>query len=205
MDVKRAFEHYYLLEKQFWSGLSASEIKHVTFEGDLRPEDMLLYGEFGFALLALKPCVLVEFRDEKVTRRYSEQVIQPVLATLAEPILAYFTITQQVTTPESDLTGSGLIYHRDHAQLIKSFDHPTRLTEATMAHILDYPGHLPRSQQELATMHTVLYLHHRPPYTIALTTFAIQTHEKEHTSHHFQKYRHACQEKLNITLKLLIQ
>ncbi|KAG1451752.1 hypothetical protein G6F56_007999 [Rhizopus delemar] len=205
MDIQYAFNYFYLLEKQFWSKLDKSEIEYITFQGELTPEDMLLYGEFGFTLLKLKPCVLVEFRDEKVTRLYHEQVIHPVLEALSDKTLGYFVISEQVKTPESDLQGSALIYHQEYKQVLDLFDHPTVISEEKMAEILDYPGHLPRSEREIPTMKTVIYFHDRKKTQIALTTFAIQAHEEKNTLSHFDKYKCACKEILNVDLKLLIQ
>ncbi|KAG1145206.1 hypothetical protein G6F37_005594 [Rhizopus arrhizus] len=205
MDIRQAFNYFYLLEKQFWSSLDKSTIEHVTFQGELSPEDMLLYGEFGFTLLKLKPCVLIEFRDKKVTQLYCEQVIVPVLHALADKTIGYFMISEQVNTPESALEGSILVYQYDHKEILSLFDHSTTVPEETMADILDYPGHLPRSEKEIPTMKTVIYFHDRNTTRIALTTFAIQDNEKDITSSHFERYRYACKEQLDIDLKLLIQ
>ncbi|ORE04793.1 hypothetical protein BCV72DRAFT_251006 [Rhizopus microsporus var. microsporus] len=166
---------------------------------------MLLYGEFGFTLLELKPCTLVEFRDIQVTRLYCEQVIVPALHSLEKKTLDYFIISNQVKTPESDLQGALLIYHKDHQGIIATFDHDTTVPEERMAEILDYPGHLPSSEQEVPTMKTVIYLHDRKTTQVALTTFAIQTHQTDAMISHFQRYKHACKERLDIDLSLIVQ
>jgi hypothetical protein len=205
MNVQQAFNYFYLLEKQFWSKLDKDMIKYVTFDGELSPEDMLLYGEFGFTLLELKPCTLVEFRDAQVTRLYCEQVVIPALHSLEKKTLDCFIISNQVKTPESDLQGALLIYRKDHQGIITTFDHDTTVPEERMAEILDYPGHLPSSEQEVPTMKTVIYLHDRKTTQVALTTFAIQTHQTDAMISHFQRYKHACKERLDIDLSLIIQ
>ncbi|KAI9252206.1 hypothetical protein EDC94DRAFT_621151 [Helicostylum pulchrum] len=210
MEVKQAFEYFNLLENQFWSALDESTIKHITYEGDLKPQDMLLYGEFGFALIGLKPSVLVEFRDPAINLLYLETVIQPVLFALKEKTLNYHTI-KDIKTPESDLNGCILIYSIAMATNLPELSivlQATRkfISEDTMAVILDYPGHLPRSEREIPTMKSVIYFSNKPNVElIALTSFAVQDSEKEATLSHFKRYFTTCKEKLGIDLKLLIQ
>ncbi|GAA5816172.1 hypothetical protein MFLAVUS_009698 [Mucor flavus] len=210
MEVKQAFEYFGLLEDQFWSTLDERTINHITYEGELKPHDMLLYGEFGFALIGLKPSVLVEFRDPVVNLLYLETVIQPVLFALKEKTLNYH-IVKDTKTPESDLNGCIFIYSIVMATNLPELSTVLQATqkfisEDTMATILDYPGHLPRSEREIPTIKTVLYFHNKPnEELIALTSFAIQDSEKEATLSHFKRYFTTCKEKLGIDLKLLIQ
>ncbi|KAL7321217.1 hypothetical protein PS15m_001010 [Mucor circinelloides] len=215
MEVKQAFEYFALLEQQFWKNLDQKTIQHVTFAGDLKPEDMLLYGEFGFALLGLKPAVLVEFCDEAINKLYLETVIKPVLHAIKEKTLDYHII-QHAVTPESALNGCIFIYQTKQSALPElafimsntaTAVNDTEVSEESMATILDYPGHLPNTEKEISTMLSVIYFHDRPNQKglIALTSFAIQNVEKEKTLAHFKRYQEVCKEKLNVDLKLLIQ
>lgn len=206
MEKKQAFEYFGLLEQQFWKKIDEKLLKDITFQGELKPEDMLIYGEFGFALLGLKPCVLVEFRDARVNKFYLETVIQPVLFALKEKTLDYLVI-KNTKTPESDLDGCVFIYSKTASDLSNMLtDKEQMISEDTMALLLDYPGHLPSSEEEIPTMKSVIYFHNRPnKQLVALTSFAIQITEKEKTLEHFREYYSACKEILNIELKLLIQ
>lgn len=217
MEVKQAFEYFSLLEQQFWKNLDKSTIDHITFQGELKPEDMLLYGEFGFALVGLKPCVLVEFRDEKTNSLYLETVIEPVLYALKEKALTYQTL-KNIKTPESNLDGCILIYSNvtattQHLEnelsniLLGNKNGDKSISEDTMALLLDYPGHLPISEKEIPTMQSVIYFHNRPnnKELLALTSFAIQNNEKERALEHFQRYSTTCKIRLDIELKLLMQ
>ena len=204
MEVKQAFEYFGLLEQQFWRNLDRDTIDEITYHGELKPEDMLLYGEFGFVLLGLKPCMLVEFR----TPLYFETVIQPVLFALKQKTLDYHVI-QDKTTPESNLDGCMLIYAIDKP--IQDMDlllNTTRqsIPENTMANILDYPGHLPSNEKQVETMKSVIYFHERPNKgPLALTSFAIQHTQEQDTRDHFKRYFDTCKDKLDIHLKLWIQ
>lgn len=208
MEVKQGFEYFKLLEEQFWKKLDERTIQHITFHGQLKAEDMLLYGEFGFALIGLKPSVLVEFRDEKVNRLYLETVIDPALVALKEKTLKYQVI-KDIQTPESDLNGSVLIYSTtcsiDPLKRVLKGDEKF-MEEETMALVLGYPGNLPKSQEEIGTMKSVIYFHRLPhEELVALTSFAIQESEKEKTLDHFKDHFKACKEILGIDLKLLMQ
>lgn len=211
MEVKQAFEYFGLLEQQFWKNLDKKSVEHVTFGGELKPEDMLLYGEFGFALVGLKPAVLVEFCNEAINKRYLETVVEPVLFALKSKTLNYHII-RHVKTPESDLNGCIFIYQTEQSTLqelasIISNNKSSKVTEESMATILDYPGHLPNTEKEISSMLSVIYFHDRPNKKglIALTSFAIQNIEREKTLAHFKRYYSVCKDRLNIDLKLLIQ
>lgn len=97
-----------------------------------------------------------------------------------------------------------MIYHKNHQDIIATFDHDTTVSEERLAEILDYPGHLPSSEQEIPTMKTVIYLHDRQTTRVALTTFAIQTHQTDAMISHFQRYKHTCKERLDIDLSLVV-
>ncbi|KAI8088161.1 hypothetical protein BDF21DRAFT_334452 [Thamnidium elegans] len=172
---------------------------------------MLLYGEFGFALIGLKPSVLVEFRHEKVNILYLKTVIQPVLFALKEKTLDYHVI-KDIKTPESDLNGCILIYSISMVTRLTALSNlllgsPGFIPEDTMATLLDYPGHLPNSEKERPTMKSVIYFHNQGnnQELTVLTSFAIQNCEKDKTLEHFKQYFRACKDKLDIDLKLLMQ
>ncbi|KAI8049422.1 uncharacterized protein B0P05DRAFT_563637 [Gilbertella persicaria] len=214
MEVKETFEYFALLEQQFWRKLDRNTLDEVTFRGELKPEDMLLYGEFGFTLLGLKPALLIEFCDEKVNLLYLQTVVEPVLFAAKTKTLHYHII-QHVMTPESNLHGNIFVYHTAVTRLkelsfimnVSSQDKDCEVSDKDMATILDYPGRLPSHEQEIPTLHTVIYFHDRPNHKgmIALTSFAIQVDEKENTLVHFNRYKSICKEKLQIDLKILIQ
>jgi hypothetical protein len=209
MDVKEAFEYFGLLELQFWKNLDKGTLDTITFKGELKPEEMLLYGEFGFMLVGLKPAVLVEFCDEKVNVLYLETVIDPVLFALKEKTFDYHII-KDIKTPESNLHGCLVIYNRtldNHVLSTITSNTVKEVSEDTMATILDYPGSLPKSDKEIPTMLSVMYFHERPNNKglVLLTSFVIQVDEKEKTLNHFKNYQQICKSKLNIDLKLLMQ
>lgn len=206
MEVKQAFEYFNLLEQQFWKNLDDKIVDYITFQGELKAQDMLIYGEFGFALLGLKPCVLVEFRDARVNILYLETVIQPALFALKEKTLDYHVI-KNIKTPESNLDGCVLVYSKAESKIsIMLLDKEQVISEDTMAILLNYPGHLPNSEKEIPTMKSVIYFHNRPnKELVALTSFAIQNSEKKRTFQHFKEYFTTCKDKLDIDLKLLIQ
>lgn len=209
MDVKQAFEYFDLLERQFWKNIDKSALDAITFKGELKPEDMLLYGEFGFMLVGLKPAVLVEFCDEKVNILYLETVIQPVLFALKEKTFD-FCVIREVKTPESNLHGCLLVYNdtlcnHDLSSIVSNS--VRTVSEDTMAVILNYPGSLPKSEKDISTMLSVMYFHERPTDKglVLLTSFVIQVSEKEKTLDHFKRYQQFCKNRLNIKLKLLLQ
>lgn len=210
MEDKQAFEYFALLEQQFWKRLDQKLIDRITLRGQLKSEDMLLYGEFGFTILGLKPAMLIDFQSEQVNRIYLETVLDPALVALKSKRLGYHII-ENITTPESNLHGCVLVYDTQNraAMLdeILSNDKETKeLTEEIIAEILDYPGHLPRSEQEIPTMSTVIYFHDKSSDDLtALTTFAIQESEKANTIEHFKKYHKQCKEQLDIDMKILIE
>ncbi|KAI8641713.1 hypothetical protein BD408DRAFT_345591 [Parasitella parasitica] len=172
---------------------------------------MLLYGEFGFTLLGLKPAMLVEFCTSAINKLYLEAVIEPVFFALKTNTLRYHII-QHVKTPESDLNGCIFVYQTKQNMvpelaLILSTSMGAKVTEESMAAILDYPGRLPSTEKEIPSMLSVIYFHDRPNKKglIALTSFAIQSSERERTLAHFKRYHDVCQDRLNIEMKLLIQ
>lgn len=209
MDVKQAFEYFILLERQFWKNLDKSSLDVITFKGELKPEEMLLYGEFGFMLVGLKPAVLIEFCDEKVNILYLETVIHPVLFALKEKAFDYHII-KEIKTPESNLHGCLFVYNKtlDNHDLSSIISNTVKeVSEDTMATILDYPGSLPKSEKDISTMLSVMFFHDRPNNKglVLLTSFVIQVNEKEKTLDHFKNYQKICKNKLNIDLKLLMQ
>ncbi|KAI8880377.1 hypothetical protein K501DRAFT_255089 [Backusella circina FSU 941] len=167
---------------------------------------MLLYGEFGFVLLGLKPCMLIEFRDEKTNQLYYTTVIEPVLHAMNLHNLK-LRLLQNIRSPEADLHGCLLLYNQANSALVENmFQSSGIVSESDMARLLDYPGHLPSSPEEIQTMKLVLYFHLRPNKSLlAVTSFAIQESEKQATQSHFERYKRVCQDRLGIELKLLVQ
>ncbi|KAI8971630.1 hypothetical protein BDF20DRAFT_825394 [Mycotypha africana] len=174
---------------------------------------MLLYGEFGFLLLNLKPAMLIDFRDAKINQLYLETVVQPVMHALKSETaitLDQYIVKDDLRTPESHLNGCIFVYHTKKRNLLLPIfeaQENSIIFEETMAMVLDYPGHLPKDERDIPTMISVIYLHERAKNkgTVALTTFAIQQSEKEVTLKHFNKYKELCKRELDIELKLHMQ
>lgn len=208
MEDKQAFEYFKLLEQQFWKKLDQKTIDSITMRGQLQPEDMLLYGEFGFTVLGLKPAMLIDFQSERVNQIYLETVVDPALVALKSKLLNHHVI-RNIITPESDLEGCVLVYNstveNQAIQDIINNKEKKELSEEIMATVLDYPGHLPNSEHEIQTMLTVIYFEDKSGDLTALTTFAIQENEKANTIEHFKKYYKECKEKLNMNMKVLIE
>ncbi|OBZ86016.1 hypothetical protein A0J61_05928 [Choanephora cucurbitarum] len=214
MEVKQTFEYFMLLEQQFWRNLDQESIQNITMKGQLKPENMLLYGEFGFTLIGLKHALLVEFCDEKVNILYLKTVIEPVLFASKSKTLSCHLI-QHIVTPESDLHGCILVYHHDNllpdiSMLISKSkqEENAELSEDTMAAILDYPGHLPKDEEEIPTFLSVIYFHDKgggDKGLTAVTSFAIQQKEKPTMFAHFERYKTASKQWLGIDLKLFVQ
>ncbi|KAI8350143.1 hypothetical protein BD560DRAFT_409941 [Blakeslea trispora] len=211
MEVKQTFEYFMLLEQQFWRNLTQEAIQKITLHGQLKPEDMLLYGEFGFTLIGLKHAMLVEFCDESINLLYLKTVIEPVLfASRSKNISCH--LIQHTVTPESNLHGCILVYNHDDllpeiSVLINRSSEDQELDEDTMAAILDYPGHLPRNEEEIPTLLSVIYLHQKGGNKglAAVTSFAIQQKEEPNMRAHFDRYRTMSEQLLGIDLKLLVQ
>lgn len=208
MNAKEAFRYFKLLEQQYWKSLSQQTLQYLTYDGELRPEDMLLYGEFGFALLNLKPNVLIDFRDAKENANFFASVVSPVLDVCVEKTLGYHTILNHKSY-EKSLDGCILIYSINkpikQVDLLLVDGNNQFIEEGTLATILNYPGRLPSNDKEISTMKSVIYFHDSPKGLIALTSFAIQNSEEKYTIDHFKSYSTACNEKFDVKLKLLIQ
>lgn len=206
MNVKEAVEHFKLLEQQYWKSLSQETIDYLTDNGELQPEDMLLYGEFAFALLNLKFNVIIDFRDPKENDNFFASVVKPVLDACTEKTLRYHTIKQHLSH-EKSFKGSILLYNIKkpvkEVELLLSGETPF-VEESTLATILDYPGTLPATEKECETISTVVYYHDSPEGLVALTTFIIQESEKKYTMAHFMHYASICKEKLDMHLKLFM-
>lgn len=206
MNVKEAVEHFKLLEQQYWKNLSRETVDYLTDNGVLQPEDMLLYGEFAFALLNLKHNVIIDFRDPKENENFFASVVLPVLDACAEKTLKYHTVKHHLSH-EKSFKGSILLYNVNKpvkaVELLLS-DETQFIKENTLATILDYPGTLPATEKDFETMKTVVYYHDSPEGLVALTTFIIQESEKKYTMAHFMHYATTCKENLDMQLKLLI-
>lgn len=166
-------------------------------------DDSFLYGEFAFLLLGLKPCVLIQFPEPFLTM-YRRHVLDPVCA---ESGVQVTVIEKPLRSPETSLQGSILLSRRDAAVVASLLDdnsNKTTVAEAELAQILDYPGRLPETLEQVAMMREVAYL--EASSMRLLTSFAVVGQEQvEATKRHFARYRQACLEHLNMDLRLLIR
>ncbi|KAI8992649.1 hypothetical protein BDB01DRAFT_717236 [Pilobolus umbonatus] len=171
---------------------------------------MYLYGEFGFALLGLKPCVLVDFRSKDTIQQYANQVIEPVLNSLKGRNLSWMKI-ENTSTPECDLNDCILVYNINQTELVNEIFLSTNrskvIPEDTLARLLDYPGKLPSSPEDVRLMKTVIYYHQTvdTKELVAVTTYAMLDYEKEKVISHFKRYQSICETALGMQLRLLIR
>ncbi|ORZ04472.1 hypothetical protein BCR42DRAFT_429143, partial [Absidia repens] len=175
--------------------------------------DSYLYGEVAFCLMGLKPTVLVDFPGD-VLAQYMTAVIDPWLQAHHDDNQGVLlrVVHRQLRSPELDsaqavvflvnTTCASKAMHGDDEDwrrllrlLLVREDRPSPPPlmviedEDDLARLLDYPGRLPRSADELDTMHEVAY-YDQPTQTV-LTTFAAQLDQHAHVQHHFRAYRDA--------------
>ncbi|CAO3601474.1 unnamed protein product [Absidia cylindrospora] len=109
-------------------------------------------------------------------------------------------VHRELSSPELDaaqqvvflvnLSSSATLGRRTLQQLVDDDHTPWVIDdEDDLARLLDYPGRLPRTPDQVDTMREVAY-YDQPTQTV-LTTFAAQLDQHAHVQHHFMTYRDA--------------
>ncbi|KAI8147977.1 hypothetical protein BJV82DRAFT_507620 [Fennellomyces sp. T-0311] len=165
--------------------------------------DAYLFGEMGFLIVGLKPCVLIEF-PRVIMEQYKHNVLDRVEQAFGERGIRMLEIQGNVTSPEMSLKGCWIAYHsRLHPGVEEVFH--GHLTEEMLATALDYPGSLPTSQEQVPHMLEVIYYIQLQDQVQIVTTFAALDHEREKVIAHYQKYRDMCREKLGLDILVLLR
>ncbi|KAG0084533.1 hypothetical protein BGZ92_009789 [Podila epicladia] len=193
-------------------------------------ECSLHFGELAFVLAGLKPAVLVQLPSADLTRQFYIQVLQPHLVqhhSFASSSLECRMITRSVRSPEMTLTGCALVWNREsvrgHAHsssiqgildlLCPSSEVPQGVAteivvpESGLATLLDIPGRLPGSEEEIRKMLEVSYWQQDASVTspVLLTAFAAQPEELPTIKIHFKRYKDRVSSLFGMTLKLHVQ
>ncbi|KAL0079819.1 hypothetical protein J3Q64DRAFT_1761404 [Phycomyces blakesleeanus] len=206
-SVREGLARYAVAEVEFFNGMSPQDRKMITDNGSQTLEDCLLYGEIGFVVAGLKPCVLVQFScPERMNGLYRQKVIDP----LADELGLRTRVLGCLESEEMNLTG-GLIVdlvecheNKDKNRIVDElWSCGSTIGEDRLARILDYPGSLPRSEQDILTMLEVAYVDSRRGCVV--TTFAAQTREEQKVRTHFERYRMQCKDLFGIDLQLIIR
>ncbi|KAJ8658511.1 hypothetical protein O0I10_005864 [Lichtheimia ornata] len=169
------------------------------------PADSLLYGELAFVLVGLKPCVLIDFpRDASASTSITHLYRQAVLDPLKEQYdICINEIHRPLASDEMELKGC-LLVHKSCPLVQQLLDQQDeQVSETLLAKLLDYPGRLPESSDEISTMCEVVY--YAIPSKVILTTFAAQQDELDQVKAHFARYKEQCHTQLGMELGLLVR
>ncbi|KAI7875231.1 hypothetical protein K492DRAFT_211051 [Lichtheimia hyalospora FSU 10163] len=169
------------------------------------PADSLLYGELAFVLVGLKPCMLIDFprnsTSPSMTQLYRQAVLDPLLN--EECDICINEIHRPLASAEMNLEGC-LLVHKSNPLVQQLLDQQDeQVSESLLAKLLDYPGRLPESSDEISTMCEVVY--YAMPSNVILTTFAAQQDELYQVKLHFERYKEQCHTQLGIELGLLVR
>ncbi|KAG0039051.1 hypothetical protein BGZ82_009857 [Podila clonocystis] len=189
-------------------------------------ECSLHHGELAFVLAGLKPAVLIQLPSMDLTRQFYLQVLQPHLVQHRSFVFSGLEcrmVTRSVRSPEMPLTGCALVWNREsvksHPQsfaiqeildlLCPSSEVPQGVSteivvsETDLATLLDIPGRLPGSEEEIHKMLQVSYWQQDASVSPALlTAFAAQPEELTAIQTHFKRYKDRALGLFGITLKL---
>ncbi|KAI9488522.1 hypothetical protein BDB00DRAFT_877309 [Zychaea mexicana] len=211
LDDATLIQEYQRLEEDFFYNFLRSDQQHLLNTPDLH--DAFLFGEIGFLVAGLKPCVLIDL-PPAVARLYKQHVLDRVAESeFARRDIQVTEIQANISSPEMmSLQGCFIVYHmRQAPQPLLSPSNSDDcgrviITEATLANILDYPGSLPTSMQQVMSMLEVVYYTREQGGRVQiLTMFAALEHEVEQVKAHFKRYYDICREKLAWDIKLLIR
>jgi hypothetical protein len=209
MSIKEVVEHFRLLELEFWKYMGEEDLEYATYEGDLKPEEMLFYGEFAFALLGLKPNLLIDFRDKNMSEKFYDSVVGPTIKKFKIKNFKFHVIWE-LRSQDRRLTGCIVMY--DKKKPIPEIDillvddgEGKRVPERTLGKILSYPGSFAQSDEEFRQFKSVVYYHQRPNCLVTITSFCILEPETEATLEHFRLHSTACKEQLDMDLKIEIR
>ncbi|KAI9263191.1 hypothetical protein BDA99DRAFT_509554 [Phascolomyces articulosus] len=210
--------HYKQLEDQFFYNVLQPDQQQLLAMQDLH--DAYLFGEMGFLIAGLKPCVLIDL-PHAVARLYKQHVLDQVFKDDLLPRgIEMVEIKGNVSSPEISLQGCFIVYHKDQKDIVQPLLSPVDssissnknsdqqvISEPTLAKILDYPGSLPSNPHEVLCMMEVVYYTRETEQSAVqiITTFAALDHEVEQVKAHFQEYRTICREKLGLDIELLIR
>ena len=210
--------NYKQLEDQFFHHVLRSDLQQLLDMEDLH--DAYLFGEIGFLIAGLKPCVLIDLPHD-IAVLYKEHVLDQVSQEHLTPRgIEIVEIKANVSSPEISLQGCFIVYRKSQKDVVQPLlllsqdgndndDHNNNqhvISESTLANILDYPGSLPSNQHEIMCMLEVVYYIQEENHTVQIvTTFAALDHEVEEVKAHFENYRSICHEKLGLDIKLLIR
>ena len=192
---------YKNLEDTFFFEILPPDARQLLDMPDLH--DAYLFGEMGFLIAGLKPCVLIEF-PPVVMDLYKRHVLDRVQKALGERGIRMDEIQDNVTSPEMELKGCWIAYHsRLHPGVEEVFR--GHLTEEALAKVLDYPGSLPANLEQVHHMLEVIYYVQLQGQIQIVTTFAALDHEREQVIAHYQKYRDVCREKVGLDILKLMR
>ncbi|KAI7851674.1 hypothetical protein BDC45DRAFT_515552 [Circinella umbellata] len=209
--------NYKQLEDEFFYNVLQPDLQQLLDMQDLH--DAYLFGEIGFLIAGLKPCVLIDL-PHPVAVLYKQHVLDRVsIDHLTLRGIEIAEIETNVSSPEISLQGCFIVYHRSQQETIQPLllmsqngkennsSNQQVISESTLAKILDYPGSLPRNQHEIMNMlEVVYYIEEQENRSVQIiTTFAALDHEVKQVKVHFVNYRKICHEKLGLDLRLLIR
>ncbi|CDS04947.1 hypothetical protein LRAMOSA07477 [Lichtheimia ramosa] len=189
-------------EVAFFNNLPAAQ-RTLLRAHHIDPADSLLYGELAFVLVGLKPCMLIDFpRDTSSTSSITQLYRQAVLEPLKDDICIN-EIHRPLASAEMNLEGC-LLVHKSSPLVQQLLNQQDELvSETLLAQLLDYPGRLPDSSDEISTMCEVVY--YAMPSKVILTTFAAQQDELDQVQAHFDRYKEQCHTQLGMELGLLVR
>lgn len=149
------------LERRWHSSLTPTDLALLTADHTLSQPDLLHHGEFAFLILGIKPCMLVSFPSAALNARFRNEVCLPALEG-AEGFLC-IVIEHDLRSPEMEFRGAVVVMnerHERHGVVQKIFldESVVRVEEEEVAIALDYPGNLPRTEEEAREMVEVGYM-----------------------------------------------
>ncbi|KAI8082746.1 uncharacterized protein BX664DRAFT_338970 [Halteromyces radiatus] len=171
--IKHAIQIYRQYEQNFFNTLT-----------DITTHDLYMYGEVGFYLCGLKPMVL--FDVITALPDYIDQVVRPWMDQYNNLLVNSVLVKRQLYTPEIDGQWMFLLVRtKTTSHLLQQ--EQLHMSEEQLATLLDYPGRLPRSMDELPTMREVVYYDQHT--RLVLTTFASQLEQQQQVMQHFTRYK----------------
>ncbi|KAL1914486.1 uncharacterized protein VTP21DRAFT_8869 [Calcarisporiella thermophila] len=181
VSLAETFRQYREREEHWFSSLTTEQHCALTANGSLTINDRFLYGEICFLLCGLKPCVLIDFGSASAD--YITRVAIPLLQPLAREEDERFNRVKHIFfNSESD----------------------GRVTDAEVGEILDYPGHLPESEED--SICEIAYFDITDGNVPRLVTaFIALGRELSKVQQHFNHYRSTVNYQLGMKLKLSIR
>ncbi|KAF9091875.1 hypothetical protein BGX29_010723 [Mortierella sp. GBA35] len=230
MEAAQELYRFFLNAERAWM-----QGQSITATTAALEECSLHYGEFAFLLAGLKPCLLLQLPNPAMTQTFYHQVLSsqlmhhPSYQTLSRSQgLECHLITRDIRSSEMSLQGYVLLWcsstvdsHPRQVAIQRSInllcppspskegkEGPVMISEQDLAIMLDIPGRLPSTENEIRAMIEVSYWHdHADPdeSPVLLTAFAAQPDQIPSIQTHFKRYRDTVRTLFNISLKLHIQ